>query len=112
MYCIGAGSEADAVTTMVCSIAPYSVSVWTTWRGGPVKTSRAQVAWTGKNQRIELNPEAYAYLFERAWVNPHPDKAIDTIGQHAATVIAAIQAAGGGGSDSSAGPRHGGRQPE
>ena len=40
------------------------------------------------------------------------NKAIDTIGQHAATVIAAIQAAGGGGSDSSAGPRHGGRQPE
>ncbi len=31
MYCIGAGSEAVAATTMVYSMAPASCSVFTTW---------------------------------------------------------------------------------
>jgi len=31
MYCSVAGSEAEAVTTMVCSMAPYSSRVATTW---------------------------------------------------------------------------------
>jgi len=31
MYCIGAGSDAVAATTMVYSMAPKSVSVFTTW---------------------------------------------------------------------------------
>ncbi len=31
MYCSGAGSAADAATTIVCSIAPWASSVWTTW---------------------------------------------------------------------------------
>ena len=31
MYCIGAGSEAEAATTMVYSIAPASSSIFTTW---------------------------------------------------------------------------------
>ena len=31
MYCMGAGSDADADTTMVYSMAPWSSSVFTTW---------------------------------------------------------------------------------
>ena len=30
MYCSGAGSDAEAETTIVCSIAPCCSSVWTT----------------------------------------------------------------------------------
>ena len=55
------------------------LSVWTTWNGGPGKASLANLAWKGKNQRTELNPEAYVYLFEMVWTNPHPDRVIDSI---------------------------------
>ncbi len=42
MYCIGAGSEAFAVTTIVYSIAPCSRSVSTTLRTLPARWPIAQ----------------------------------------------------------------------
>ncbi len=70
---------ADGSSEEIPIVYGEDLSVWKTWNGGPGKTTRAQVAWKGKNQQIELNPEAYVFLFERVWTNPHPDRVVESI---------------------------------
>jgi hypothetical protein len=70
---------ADGFSEDVPIVYGEDVSVWTTWRGGPGKASHANLAWKGKNQRTELNPEAYVYLYDTVWTNPHPGRVIDSI---------------------------------
>ncbi len=70
---------ADGFSEEVPIVYGEDVSVWMTWQNGPRKTTMANLAWTGKNGRTELSPEAKVYLFAMVWTNPHPDRAIEAI---------------------------------
>jgi hypothetical protein len=70
---------ADGFSEDVPIVYGEDVSVWMTWQGGPRKASLANLAWTGKNARTELSPEAKVYLFAMVWTNPHPDRVVESI---------------------------------
>ncbi len=70
---------ADGFSEDIPIVYGEDLSVWTTWKGGPGKASHANLAWKGKNQRTELSPEAFAFLFEMVWTNPRPDKVVESI---------------------------------
>ncbi|MFI5454739.1 MAG: sigma-70 family RNA polymerase sigma factor [Isosphaerales bacterium] len=70
---------ADGSTERIPIIYGRTLVNWFDFPARKEEPAEAQVAWTGSNDSIDLNPGFKVRLLAKSWTNPHPEKEIATL---------------------------------